>query len=97
MSNYTPASDDLCTLESQFADAPASRFKPSSYKEPRGRAGGIARAATARRWASSGRFMSKEDDLAIWTDTFYEPYAKGGRIRAATAERDAFGRFMPQE
>ena len=70
-----------------FAQAMRAQLPPI----PRGRAGGLARAKTARRYFD-GTFMPESEKEAAYLEE-YARYAIGGRARAATALRNADGSF----
>jgi hypothetical protein len=62
---------------------------------PRGRAGGLARAANA--WRSfDGTFMPESEKFEAYREE-YERFATGGRVRAASARRNANGTFAPTD
>lgn len=65
---------------------------------PRGKAGGLARARSAWRYPDGTYIPESEREAAIeqWELAEYERYARGGRRRAAIAQRAANGTFLSQ-
>lgn len=61
--------------------------------QPRGRAGGLARATSAWRYFDGTFMLESEKDAAYIEE--YERYAAGGRARAGSARRGADGTFQP--
>jgi hypothetical protein len=61
---------------------------------PRGRAGGLARARSAWRYWDGTFMPESEKSEAYLAD--YERYAAGGRARAAQAARASDGTFLPR-
>lgn len=61
---------------------------------PRGRAGGLSRSGNAWRYLD-GTFMPEQQKELAYLEE-YERYAKGGRARAAIAQRASNGTFLPK-
>jgi hypothetical protein len=81
----------IANAEANAADTAAATLIASANR--RGAAGGRVRARDAMRW-SDGTFASyREADEADYEA--YLPFARAGEARAARAQRDEHGRFLP--
>jgi hypothetical protein len=83
---------------SDISEAIEKGLRARAAPLPRGKAGGLARARSAWRYQDGTFMRESEREAAIeeWKLAEYERYARGGRRRAALAQRAANGTFLAQ-